>query len=161
MNRGRLLSALPLAALLLLALGASVTQAGTYTVYSCHTPGGRAVSVDGWRAQNTIGAATSITSSNDCNLPDGALHAHLTGGGFSHWRVNDSAAWVFRPPSGTTISGFRARSAATPRHTSTRSSSHGLTNGFPHRRACKRYTASAAERWAAPRGRAISPRPTS
>src|SRR6201999_3101708 len=60
-------------------------EAGTMTLYSCHTPSGRTVGTAGWSLVSAFGAPTRLLSSDDCAKgPSGTLIARIGGSGATH-----------------------------------------------------------------------------
>jgi hypothetical protein len=85
-----------------------VARAGTYVVYSCHTPTGAGASTEGWIdvIQTTIPGAGRTT--DDCQKAgqvnaDGGLEAALREGFADNARAGDNASWSFVAPAGTVI----------------------------------------------------------
>jgi hypothetical protein len=83
---------------------AGVAQAGTYRVYSCVGPDGRAAPVGdasyGWQPSARAGT-TNVFLTNDCNADHG-INASLQG----NQPYGAGGQWTFRPPPNTSIAAF-------------------------------------------------------
>jgi hypothetical protein len=81
-----------------------VASAGTYRVYSCVGPDGRAAPVGdssyGWQPSGRAGT-TNVVLTNDCAAGHG-INASLQGS----QPLGAGGQWTFRPPPGTSITGF-------------------------------------------------------
>jgi hypothetical protein len=81
-----------------------VASAGTYRVYTCVGPNGRAAPVGdasyGWQASGRPGT-TSVFLTNDCNAGHG-INASLQG----NQPYGAGGQWTFRPPPSTSIAAF-------------------------------------------------------
>lgn len=89
--------------------------AGTYKVYSCKTPDGRAIGTDGW---STFGSAPYAVIANEC-LGGGSMRAVL--GGTSQVAGSSTIGWRFDP------AGARVVSYTIHRSGTATASGHGTT----------------------------------
>src|SRR3954471_25016407 len=81
-------------------------DAGTMTLYSCHTPSGRIVATTGWTVFANA-APTQLRTADECAKgPKGQLIARIGGTGAEHGP--ELIGWTLRPAAGTTVSSFSA-----------------------------------------------------
>jgi hypothetical protein len=84
-----------------------VAHAGTYVVYSCHTPSGAYASTEGWTPEQSAGAGDAVTD-DDCqnsgvDVGSRQLVASVNDFIPGEARAGNHSAWVFNAPAGTTI----------------------------------------------------------
>jgi hypothetical protein len=101
MKRG---AGLALAAVIAAAAPASAAQAGTYTVYGCSTPDGRAAPIDGWIGTSSPGPPNWTGHANYCSGADPyfVMDHELPPDGT--WPAGSAARYTFTAPPGTTVS---------------------------------------------------------
>ena len=91
----KILSTTPLAAVLLLC-AATGAWAGSFHVYSCHTPAGEVAPADQWSGSTAAGGAFDDYTTNSCGSGE-ALVAAL-GDATTHLGNVDRATWTFQTP---------------------------------------------------------------
>ena len=95
-----------LAVLIVIAAVSPEAIAGTMTVYSCHTPSGRAAGTTGWRV-DALSAPTQLHTADDCaSGARGSLIARIGGTGDAHG--SEHLAWRFDAAPGTVVASFNA-----------------------------------------------------
>jgi hypothetical protein len=87
---------------------AAAADAGTMTVYSCHTPTGRTAGTGGWRHEALFAAPGTSLPQNDCaTRPSGRLYAWIGGSAYQHIG-QERQSWIFETAPDTTIGDFSA-----------------------------------------------------